>query len=130
MSGGHHNRLVRTGLILLALPLLGAAPTVKHQEAGENRCGWLVNPTPGNFELVDRDGRWLLSSQGGYEAAGMDDIPDMTVAGWVEDNGSYGHGCACLKVATDKRSMKITRLLQSRPLPLARCTSDRSLPKP
>jgi hypothetical protein len=116
---------------LLALSLLGASPAAAPQgNAAQNRCGWLVNPTPANFELVDRDGRWLLSSQGGYQASGIDDMPDMSVAGWVQDNGSYGHGCACLKVTTNKRSMKITRLITSKPLPLARCTSDRTLPRP
>lgn len=122
---------VRVGVAVLALSLLGASPAATPQGvAAQNRCGWLVNPTPGNFELVDRDGRWLLSSQGGYQAPGIDDMPDMSVAGWVEDNGSYGHGCACLEVTTNKRSMKITRLIASKPLPLARCTSDRTLPRP
>lgn len=122
-------------LALAAMSSLGATPAAKSPaakplEAAENRCGWLVNPTPGNFELVDRDARWLLSSQGGYQAPGMDDMPDMSVAGWVEDNGSYGHGCACLKVTTNKRTKQVTRLLASKPLPLARCTGDRALPEP
>lgn len=130
MSGDNRARLVRIGLAAIALSLVGSAPVPPGRESGENRGGWLVNPTPGNFELADRDGRWLLSSQGGYEAAGFEDMPDMTTAGWIEDNGSYGHGCACLKVATNKRSMQVTRLLQSRPLPLARCIGDRTLPKP
>jgi hypothetical protein len=130
MNTGTRMTVSRLGLALVALSLLGATPAVKDQEVGENRCGWLVNPTPANYELVDREGRWLLSSQGGYQAPGIDDMPDMTVAGWVSDNGSYGHGCACLKVTTNKRSMKITRLLSSRALPLARCTADRTLPRP
>lgn len=122
-------------LSLAAMSLLGAAPAAKPPVAkpldtAENRCGWLVNPTPGNFELVDRDGRWLLSSQGGYQAPGIDDMPDMTIAGWIEDNGSYGHGCACLKVTTSDRTKRVTRLLASKPLPLARCKGDRTLPKP
>lgn len=111
------------------LLLLGAAPPLVAQKL-ETRCGWLVNPTPGNFELVDRDGRWLLSSQSGYQVPGMDEIPDMTVAGWVATNGSYGHGCACLKVVTSGHAQAITRLVASTPIPLARCRKDRRLPPP
>ena len=41
----------------LALAMLPA-------RASENRCGWLVNPTPGNWWLTDRDGTWTLATQG------------------------------------------------------------------
>jgi hypothetical protein len=32
----------------------------------ETRCGWLYNPTPLNWYLIDKDGRWIISQQGGY----------------------------------------------------------------
>lgn len=125
-----HRVLVGVVIATLGWASLGAAKAPTPAAQPEKRCGWLVNPTPGNFSLVDRAGSWLLSSQGGYQAAGMDDMPDMSVAGWESTNGSYGHGCACLKVVTDKRTKDVTRLLSSEPLPLSRCKADRSLPKP
>ena len=56
--------------------------------------------------LVDRDGEWLIGAQGGYQAPGMDNLPDMTTAGWVESNGHYGHGCACMDVTVDRRTRR------------------------
>ena len=107
-----------------ALVALGAM-----QSQPERRCGWLHNPTPANWWLVDRDGEWLIGAQGGYQAPGMDEMPDMTTRGWVRTNGYYGHGCACMTVETDRRTMRITRLRAATPVPLARCRSARRLPR-
>jgi hypothetical protein len=112
------------GLLLIAL--LAAAP----HDARELRCGWLDNSTPGNWLLSDRDGEWLLGAQGGYQAPGMDDMPDMTTRGWVETNGPHGHGCACMSVTTDRRTHRVTRLLSARPVPLRQCRADPRLPAP
>jgi len=109
-------------LIMLALALAPAP-------AAERRCGWLQNPTPANWWLVDRDGEWLLGAQGGYQARGMDRMPDMSSAGWVETNGHHGHGCACMTVTTDRRTRRITRLISATPLPLGQCRRDRRLPR-
>ncbi len=109
-------------LLLLGVPCALSA---------ERRCGWLRNPTPGNWSLIDRNGEWLLSAQGGHEAEGLEAMPDMTGAGWVVTNGvSYGHGCACLTVEADPKGRRILRLLAAQALPLARCRADRSLPPP
>ena len=111
--------------LLLALAAAATAPAA----ASERRCGWLQNPTPANYWLVDRDGEWLLSAQGGYQAPGLDDMPDMSTAGWVEVNGSYGYGCACMTVATDRRTRRVTRLFSATPVPLRQCRNDRRLPR-
>lgn len=119
--------------LLAALPLLiSATPTAAAGKGAgaERRCGWLVNPTPANFELVDRDGAWTLSAQGGYQAHGMDEMRDMTTAGWVETNGAYGYGCACMSAVVDRAHKRITSFTNATPIPLARCRSDRKLPKP
>ena len=50
---------------------------------GETRCGWLQNPTPGNYWLRDSETEWIASAQGGYEAKGMDNIPDLSVRDYV-----------------------------------------------
>lgn len=109
---------------LLATILAAAAPA-----STERRCGWLHNPTPANWWLVDRDGEWLIGAQGGYQARGMDEMPDMTTAGWVETNGHYGYGCACMDVTTDARSRRVTRIASAQPLPLRQCRQDPALPR-
>ena len=119
---------------LLLLPALMLSMTTaplpaSAQRGAEQRCGWLSNPTPGNYWLRDRNGEWLLSSQGGYRARGMDNMPDMTTRGWVETNGSYGYGCACMQVRTDRRNGRVTQLYSARPVPLNQCRRDRNLPR-
>jgi hypothetical protein len=96
---------------------------------GLRRCGWLVNPTPGNWWLTDRDGQWILGTQGADQAPGMDEMPDMSTAGWVETNGHYGYGCACLTIEADGEG-RVTRISNAEPKPLKQCRADRSLPKP
>lgn len=121
------DRLLWIGWVALTLTVVVAGPAA----ASERRCGWLVNPTPANWWLNDRDGEWELSVQGGYQAPGLDDMPDMSVKGWVATNGpAHGYGCACLTVDVDRTAQRVTRLYRSEPLPLARCRGDRHLAKP
>lgn len=116
--------------LLAALAASTIALPAFAQRAPERRCGWLQNPTPANYWLVDRDGEWTLSAQGGYQAPGMDEhLVDMTTRGWVRTNGSYGYGCACMRVTTDRRSGRITRLFSATPVPLRQCRADRRLPE-
>ena len=96
---------------------------------GERRCGWLVNPTPANWWLTDRHGQWILGTQGADQAPGMDEMPDMSTAGWVETNGHYGYGCACMTITADGEG-RVTRIADAQPRPLKQCQADRKLPKP
>jgi hypothetical protein len=96
---------------------------------GKRRCGWLANPTPANWWLTDRDGQWILGTQGGDQAQGMDEMPDMSTAGWVETNGHHGYGCACMTITADAEG-QVTRVADAAPKPLKQCRSDRTLPKP
>ena len=96
-------------------------------EAVEKRCGWFVNPTPANAWLLDRRGEWTIGVQGGYQADG--DWPAFTDKQWVETNGHYGYGCACLDVESDQASKKILRILKSQPKLLSDCRNDNALPK-
>jgi hypothetical protein len=108
-----------------------AGPTVASApRAGERRCGWLSNPTPGNWWLDDRDGQWILATQGAEAAPGMDDMPDMSTAGWVETNGHYGYGCACMTIAFDAATKRVTRVADATPRPLKQCRADRALKRP
>ena len=117
-------------MIQAFLTLLAAATAVAGSSRPESRCGWLHNPTPANWWLVDRDGQWLIAAQGSYQAPGMDRMPDMTIAGWVRQNGNYGYGCGCLRVTADRDTGRITRILSASSQPLRSCRMDRRLPRP
>lgn len=114
-------RRLAGGVVAAALGLCAVAPA-----AGATRCGWLDNPTPGNFWLTDRDGEWILATQGSDGVPGMDEMPDMSTEGWVATNGSYGYGCACIDMTTDGGA--VTAIARSRPIPLAKCRADPTLP--
>ena len=99
-------------------------------EAKETRCGWYVNPTPGNYYLTDRDASWWMRSQGGSVAVGFDDYaPEFDPQQYVElqPNG-YGYGCACMSVDTNAADETITRIYSGRILPLSQCMEDPALP--
>jgi hypothetical protein len=106
---------------MLLATLLAAQPAAA---APARRCGWLENWTPANWSLVDPDGEWILGVQGGYQAPGMDDMPDMSVRGSVAFNGPHGYSCACMTVTTDRRSHRVTRLFSATPLPIRQCRAD------
>ncbi len=105
-----------------------AAP--KPIAASGRRCGWLYNPTPANWWLVDGDGEWILGTQGREPVPGMDEMPDMSTAGWVETNGPHGYGCACMDMVVDPASGDVLRISRAVPKPLAQCRRDRKLPDP
>lgn len=115
------------GMALLAVAVLDASAA---QAAAERRCGWLWNPTPGNYSLKDCEAEWIISRQGPDAAAALENMPDMTVRGWVETNVHHGYGCACITAVLDRQARRVTRLLSAEPLPLARCRADRRLLPP
>ena len=113
-----------------ASPTPAAAPAAVAAGAkGVRRCGWLSNPTPANWWLTDSEGQWILGTQGADQAPGMDEMPDMSSAGWVETNGHYGYGCACMTITADGDG-RVTRIADAQPKPLRQCRADRKLPKP
>lgn len=113
-----------------ALPGLAWGKTAAGKPAVENRCGWFINPTPANAWLIDRDGEWTIGIQGGEQAEG--DWPSrISEREWVSyGNASYGHGCACMKVETDRENMRIKRIVSAQGKPLAQCRRDRKLTEP
>jgi hypothetical protein len=116
-------RTTLAGLVLLAL--------AQTATAAENRCGWLQNPTPGNWWLTDRDAIWTLRDQGSEEEPdGMDLIPDLSTREFRKTNGNYGEACACMVVETDAGRERISKILSFRQLPLSRCDRDKSLKTP
>ncbi len=120
--------LLPLAALSLAAPAT-AAPAKK--PAAQNRCGWISNPTPANWSLIDRDGEWTMGVQGGYQMpdSSFDRLPDHGRQ-WVRENtGSYGYGCGCLAVAVDRTAKRVTRVYSGRALPLAQCRTDKRLPK-
>jgi hypothetical protein len=114
----------------LPAPAPAAAPAQPATAAkGVRRCGWLSNPTPANWWLTDAEDQWILGTQGADQAPGMDEMPDMSTAGWVETNGHYGYGCACMTITADAEG-RVTRIADAKPKPLKQCQADKALPKP
>ncbi len=120
--------------LLLPAVLLAAfgATSTGAQGNSENRCGWYQNPTPGNHWLTDAARQWVIGVQGGAQARGIDRIPEAPQSRWVatHPNGSYGYGCACMRVRTDRRAGRITEIQSARSVPLAQCRRDRRLREP
>jgi len=109
-------------MILGFLPQLASA---------EIRCGWVDNPTPGNWWLTDRDGEWTLMLQGnGDRDNGFLDIPRTWnfQDQWRKTNGSYGYGCGCFEGEIDKASNWVTKLTMLKAKDLEVCEGDPALP--
>jgi hypothetical protein len=113
-----------------ALAREGVTPAPASALVTDRRCGWLTNPTPGNWWLFDGHGEWILSTQGGPQAQGFDDMPDMSLAGWVETNGHYGYGCACMTLTYQPGTLQVARIAAVKAKPLGQCRADRRLPRP
>lgn len=112
------------GALLISTCTLRAEPP-----AVQNRCGWFDNPSPGNATLADRDGEWTIAIQGGHQAAG--EWPRFKPGQWVRTGvGSYGYGCACMRVTVDAETQEIEQIHSSIAKPLAACRRDRTLQEP
>ncbi len=94
----------------------------------ERRCGWFSNPTPSNAWLDDKDGEWLISAQGGYQAEG--DWAEFKPSQWVKTNVHYGYGCTCMNVTTDKKTHRILTIKNAVARPLSACRKDKKLKEP
>lgn len=95
------------------------------------RCGWVLNPTPGNWYLSDSDGDWTLATQGSdEEAKGMELIGDISAGDYKATNGNYGYACGCMKVRDDLASRRILEVISFRQSSLSKCEKDPKLPSP
>lgn len=94
----------------------------------QKRCGWFQNPTPQNAVLTDREGMWVIATQGAASADG--DWPEFNDKQWVKTGaGSYGYGCACLKVKvkTNRQTRIVERIYSAKAKPLSACRRDKNL---
>jgi hypothetical protein len=116
-----------SGLFLAASLVFGqpSPVSVEVSQRLETRCGWFSNPTPANASLYDREGQWTIGAQGGYQAEG--DWPSFGPKQWVETNGHYGHGCACLRLRVDHEKGEVIKIESARARPLSACRRDGSL---
>lgn len=105
-------------LVLLIAPSLYAK---------ENRCGWIENPTPGNYWLTDREGDWTISTQGKEGTEGMEYLVGFSSNEFINTNNRYGYGCGCIISDSSKKTKKITRIFSFKELPLRVCKMDPSL---
>lgn len=110
------------GLTMIAAPL---RPVL-----AEERCGWLENPTPGNWWLKDPHGLWIISAQGGLHAEGVEKLPQPAPGRFVSTNGQYGYSCACLSGAFEIHAQTMTQVESARTSPLSVCRNDKALPAP
>jgi hypothetical protein len=121
------------GLLGIAIIFGNAHPRLPNKTLStdfETRCGWLDNPTPANIWLYDRDGQWIIGVQGGYQLQDDMALPDFKPRQWVLTNvGSYGYGCACLRLRVNKQTHEVLEIKSSRARPLATCRQDQSLKK-
>lgn len=108
----------------VALPL--ALASGQAQPDAVLRCGWFDNPSPGNVTLTDRDGEWIIAEQGGHQIPWT--RPRFGPGQWVAaGRGSYGYGCACLKLRADDETREVSRIESARARPLSACRTDAAL---
>ena len=124
----HRRASRRVASLGLAIALVFAAPL--RAANTEERCGWLENPTPGNWWLRDARGLWLISAQGGPYAEGVEKMPELEPEHFVATNGHYGYSCACVSGAFDDHAERMTRVDAARVLSLSVCRGDKALPTP
>jgi hypothetical protein len=121
-------------IICFALTLAGTSAL----SAKENRCGWIQNPTPGNYWLDDGEGSWILMTQGSeIEPLGMENMPDFTTGEFVKTNGYYGYACGCIEAETERSGDfgdsflgRISAIYAVKQLPISQCRADKALPSP
>jgi hypothetical protein len=118
-------RIAKAGVIVGLTMIAPLRPAL-----AEERCGWLENPTPGNWWLKDPHGLWIISAQGGPYAEGIEKLPERTPDRFVSTNGQYGYSCVCLSGTFDVHAQAVTRVESAHTSPLSVCRNDKALPAP
>lgn len=122
-------------LFTVAIPIVILMAAVQSSAASEPsagankpvlRCGWFDNPSPSNVWLYDRDGEWTIGIQGGHQAKG--NWPKFKPAEWIRSGaGSYGYGCACLRLQANAETRDVMLIVAATARPLTACRGDPAL---
>jgi hypothetical protein len=121
-------KIIILSCLLLIFAVASAPSGASHAPVAalsEMRCGWFSNPTPANASLYDRDAEWIIGVQGGHPANG--DWPEFGPGQWVETNGHYGYGCACMRVQTNSKTHEINMIESAQARALSSCRKDPAL---
>ena len=108
---------------LCVLPSLGASAT-------EKRCGWIVNPTPGNWWLTDSQADWIMATQGDDRDPGMEHVPDISAHDFVKTNGEYGYACGCMDGDYDAKTHRVLKITGFTQKTIDACKKDKALKPP
>lgn len=122
----------RLGAVAVWCVVTASVPSrAADQPKVEKRSGWVSNPTPGNWSLIDKDGEWEIAAQG--EEGALAGLPEDRPSGkrwWVTTNsGGYGYGCMSLRVVVDKQARRVLTIEGGTSLPLTACRKDRAIRK-
>lgn len=109
--------------------LIASGLFVGHAQA-ESRCGWIVNPTPGNWWLTDSQDSWIIATQGDDRDPGMEHVPDIGAHDYVKTNGLYGYACGCMAGDYDANKKIVVKIVSFVQKPLAACRKDKKLKSP
>lgn len=95
----------------------------------ETRCGWIVNPVPGELSLIESETTsYEIGTQGGYQAQG--DIKNFpSDQEFVAFNGpNYGYYCGCITGKYDLNKSRILSIVGSQAKLLKACLEDPKVP--
>ena len=112
---------MKTALLLLSLALPHLSPAA----VAEQRCGWVENPTPANYFFVDEEETWTLALQGGYQAPGMQNLPELTLV----NEGTGRAACACLDLVVSQEKRRVEEVVAATSKPIAECQNNAALPR-
>lgn len=113
-------------IMVLTLLMMTALTTTAF--AQEKRCGWIANPTPGNYWITDAQDTWTMAVQGGYQAEGLDKLQYPNNDQYVETNGNYGYFCGCVSANFNKETLYVEFIKNASAELLKTCLEDPNLP--
>lgn len=113
--------------IALAISTLLFSFIAHAAEKPQTRCGWIENPTPANYWLLDAQGEWTISVQGGYQAEGDLVYPADYDRDYVKTNVNYGYFCGCITATVNPKLNRVIKIFSASAKTLQACLSDSKL---
>ncbi len=96
------------------------------------RCGWLTQLNPGDTNLIDGDGTWILQKDGdpGETVSGFENVPGYDYGQHVSTGNGLGYACACMDVRMNASGGGIGQIDSVQIEKLRQCKSDPTLSDP